>query len=289
MKFKSYKIDKNYDHTYYFLKDIGFSESFITAIRKKEGSILINDSKANTRSPLFSGDVLKIDLDSKKKSTFKTNDMPLTILYEDDFLLIVNKPSGITSSPSKSHYNKNLSGAILGYMQQKDENFVLRMINRLDKDTAGIIIVAKDIETYKNIGKIEKTYYAVCKGIIENNLIIDKPIETITKDGINEIKRVISPTGKAAKTFVTPVEKLKNSTLLEINIEHGRTHQIRVHLSSIDHPLVGDELYGEKSSLISHSALVCKSVKFKHPSTDKIVEISIDFPEDFQNLINLLR
>lgn len=289
MKFKTYNIDKNYSNTYYFLKDIGFSESFITLLRKKEGSILINENISTTRSPLFSGDILKIDLDSKKKSNFKTNDLPLNIIYEDDYLLIVNKPSGITTSPSKSHYNENLSGAILGYMQQKDENFVLRMINRLDKDTSGIIVVAKDIETYKNMGKIEKTYYAICKGVINDFITIDKPIKTINNDGINEIKRIISDVGKPAKTFVEPIEKLKNATLLKIVLEHGRTHQIRVHLSSINHPLIGDEIYGEKSSLISHSALVCKNISFKHPTTEQKISLEIDFPEDFKNLIKLLK
>lgn len=287
MKFKTYLIDKNYENVYYFLKDQGFSEIYISSLRKKSGQILINNQVANTRSSLKAGDFLMINLSAKKASSFKPNMLKLDIIYEDDQLLIVNKPSGLTTSPSRSHYDENLSGAILNYMQEKDPDFVVRIVNRLDKDTAGIVIVAKDIITYNKIGEINKVYHAICSGIIEHDTTINEPIETISNNGINQLKRIVSPLGKPAKTFVKPIKILDdNSTLLEISLEHGRTHQIRVHLSHINHALIGDEVYGTKSDRISHTALLCKEIEFTHPKTGKKINLEVDYPEDFKLLLS---
>ena len=288
MKEMAYKIEKDYKHVYYFLKDMDFSEAFITLLRKNDKSIMINNSFANTKSPLSSGDILKIALDLKEKSSFLSNNEPIDIVFEDDYILVVNKPSGVSCSPSRSHYSQNLAGSILGYMQQKDPNFVLRMKNRLDKDTAGLVIVAKDILTYNKLENIDKTYHAICSGIIDKNLTLDFKIKTIVKDNINELKRVVSEDGKSAKTFVTPIKKLNNSTLLSLKLENGRTHQIRVHLSHINHPLIGDEIYGKKSKFISHTALICDEISFLHPTTKKKINLKINFPKDFENLIKIL-
>ncbi|MBO5394964.1 MAG: RluA family pseudouridine synthase, partial [Clostridia bacterium] len=201
-----------------------------------------------------------------------------------------NKPSGLTCMPNSSHYTHNLSGAIAYYMQNKEENFVVRILNRLDKDTAGIIIVAKDSISQKEIKDVNKIYYAICQGIIDGPLVIDKPIKTISVNGFNQHKREISPDGQAAKTFVTPLKlsKQQNISLIKLELEHGRTHQIRVHLSSIGHPLLGDELYGEKSELISHTALVCKEISFFHPYLNKTLSFEIDFPDDYLFILGAL-
>lgn len=285
MRYQKIIADKEYSTIYHLLKSNNCSEIFITSLRKARGLILKNKEIANTRTPVKENDEIEIALNTHKKSEFKTNQIPLNIVFEDDYLLIVNKPANLTCSPSKSHYDENLAGAILGYMLKKDENFVLRMINRLDKDTSGIIIVAKDTFSYANIGEINKSYHAVCSGIIDKGITIDKPILTINNNGINQLKRVVSNEGKKAKTYITPIKQFKDKTLLSVKIEHGRTHQIRVHLSSIEHPLIGDELYGEKSHLINHTALICKEIEFKHPITKQEIHLEIEYPEDFKNLL----
>lgn len=285
MKFETHLIDRDYETVYYFLKDQGFSETYISSLRKKTGQILINNQIANTRSKLQAGDFLMLNLSTKRASRFKTNDISLDIVYEDEQYLVVNKPSGLTTSPSRSHYDENLSGAVLNYMQEKDPDFVVRIINRLDKDTAGLVIIAKDSVSYNKIGKIEKTYYAICTGILDKNMTLDYPIETISNNGINQLRRIVSPLGKAAKTYVTPIECFNNLSLLEIKLEHGRTHQIRVHLSHIGHPLLGDEVYGEPSTLINHTALVCKKVCFIHPKTKEKITLEANYPEDFKALL----
>lgn len=288
MKFKELSADKDYENIYYFLKNFGLSERYISSLRKQAGLIFKNNEIANTKTPLKKGDKIKLALTTTKKTIIKPNNLKLDIVYEDEFLLIVNKPSLLSSSPSKSHYDENLAGAIVNYMYKKDANFVLRMINRLDKDTSGMIIVAKDLITYSKINNIDKTYHAIVSGKIEKNLVIDKPIKTINNEGINEIKRVISADGRSAKTFVTPIKPLNDATLVKIKLEQGRTHQIRVHLSSIGHPLIGDNVYGVKSNLISHTALICNKISFLHPFNNKQIELETTYPKDFIALIEQL-
>ena len=285
MKYETFYIDRKYDYIYYYLKDQGFSEVYISALRSKRGLILKNNEIATTRTPLEEGDVLSIAMNIRKKSSFKTNNYPLEIVFEDDYLLVVNKPAGLTTSPSRSHYDENLAGAILNYMQEKDPDFVVRILNRLDKDTSGLVVIAKDIYTYSKLKKIKKKYYALCEGIIDKNMTLDYPIETISNNGINQLRRIVSPLGKPAKTFVTPIKIYKDYTLIEVSLENGRTHQIRVHLSYIGHPLIGDEVYGQQSDKISHTALICHEISFNHPKTNEKIVLQVDFPEDFKKLL----
>ncbi len=285
MKFRDYKIEKDYKHIYYFLKENGFSETYISSLRSKKGYILVNDNPSTTRSPLKLGDILKLCLDTKQKTQILKNSIQLNIVFEDDFYLIVNKPHRLSTSPSKSHYTENLAGAILNYMQKKDPNFVLRILNRLDYDTAGLIIVAKDVESYSKICNIEKKYFAICNGIINKEILIDEPILTIIENGINQQKRVVDLMGKAAQTHVIPVQKFDNKTLISLKLKHGRTHQIRVHLAHINHPLLGDKIYNSEKSNLSHTALICKEIFFLHPFTNKEIFLEIPFSKVFEEIL----
>ena len=243
MKYQKFQIKKKYSSIYYFLKDQGFAENFITNLRKSWGNFKVNGEIVNIRKPLSINDVLEINSNPNKKTTIMQCRLPLDVVYEDEYYLLVNKPSGLSCMPSRSHYTHNLAGAICNYMKDKDDNFVLRIINRLDKDTAGIIIVAKDSISANKIKNIKKIYHAICVGKIEKNLKIEKKIKTITQNGKNEHKRIISEDGKEAVTFVTPIAYTDKHSLISLILEHGRTHQIRLHLSSIDHALLGDTLY----------------------------------------------
>lgn len=285
MGYKSYKIDKNYETIYYYLKSNGFSENFITNLRKKEGFIKVNNKIVNIRKNLKKNDILEIESSPNDKTTIMPCIIALDIVYEDEYYLLVNKPSNLSSMPNKSHYTNNLAGAICYYYKDK-EDFVLRMINRLDKDTSGLILIAKDSIAQKDITNINKTYHAICKGKIDKDLIIDKKIETITHNGINERKRIISDKGKEAITHIHPIKFNNNCSLIELTLVHGRTHQIRLHLSSIKHPLIGDELYGEPSDLINHTCLICKKLSFYHPYLNKELSFEIDYPKDIQDFIN---
>lgn len=283
MAYRNYKINKEYQSVYYFLKENGFSENYISNLRKSWGYIKVNDQIVNIRKALTHGDILEIESSPNNKTDIEKCNLPLDIVYEDEYYLLINKPSGISCMPNKSHYHLNLAGAICNYF--RDDNFVLRIINRLDKDTAGLILVAKDSIAQKDIKNINKVYTAICEGKINKEIIIDKKIQTICENGINNRKRIISENGKEAKTCVKPIKFNDKYSLIELKLEYGRTHQIRLHLSSIGHPLVGDEIYGNKSDKISHTALVCNKLSFYHPYRKEVLKFEIPLPEDFDEFI----
>lgn len=283
--YQTYSIEKDYPHIYKFLKDNHFSERYLTFLRKRMGYIKVNGVPVNIKAPLKSGDKLEVLSDTINNSAIMHCILPLDIVYEDEYYILINKPSGLSSIPTKSHYTHNLAGAVIHYLSQKQDNFTYRILTRLDKDTAGIVLIAKNLLAANSLQAIDKTYYALCHGEISNPTTIDRPILTLSTNGVNQRKRIISPDGKPATTFITPVKSYKGFTLVKITLTHGRTHQIRVHMSSIGHPLLGDELYGKKSNLITHTALLCKEFSFYHPFLKKILYFSIDFPDDFKNLL----
>lgn len=287
--FEEKTVDKDYDRLYYFLKDQKISERHISKLRTNKDFLFVNGINSTMRTKLKKGDIIKFAISFDEKSEFQDCDLPLDIIFEDVNLLIINKPSTLVTTPTRSHYSENLAGAVCNYMAKQTNNFTFRAINRLDKDTSGLVIIAKNLFIYNQIKNIEKEYVAICHGKIDNQVIIDKPILTQKdENGINIMKRVISPLGKSAKTFVNPIKFNDNFSLLSIKIEHGRTHQIRVHLSSISHPLLGDVLYGEKSELISRTALVCQKISFYYPKLNKTVEFSCDLPNDFKSALQKL-
>ena len=283
--FSSYKITKDYDSVYYYLKDNGFSENFITNLRKVKGYILIDSQIATTKSFLPKNATLSICNNPNQKTTIMHCILPLDIVYEDAYYLLVNKPSGISTMPNRSHYSENLGGAICHYLQNNQPDFTLRILNRLDKDTSGLVLVAKNSIAQKDIKNIEKTYLALCEGVIDEPCTISKPILTVRDNGVNQQKRVVSEQGQAATTFVLPIKTIENTTLLSITLKQGRTHQIRLHLSSIGHPLVGDALYGKASDRINHTALCCNKLSFYHPYLKKKLSFSAPLPQDFLSLI----
>lgn len=287
-RFQKYVINKDYRSVYHFLKDNGFSENYITNLRKKMGNIVLNGQSVTIRTGLKQNDILEINSNPNTSTSIMQCIIPLDIVYEDDYYLLVNKPSGLACMPSRSHYYENLAGAICYYMRQKMPSFTLRIINRLDKDTSGIIIVAKDSIAQKEIKDIDKIYYALCEGKIDKEIMIDANIQTITENGINQHKRIVSPEGKPAKTYVEPIRFNDSYSLIKLKLENGRTHQIRVHLSSIGHPLVGDCIYGNKSEFIDHTVLLCSEISFYHPFLNKTLTFKVPFPKDFEELASKL-
>ena len=281
MKTFTFNIKKEYKSIYLFLKQNGFSENYISNLRKSWGNIIVNDQIVNIRQHIYSGDKLQINSSPNAKTTIMQNRLPLDIVYEDDYYLLINKNSGISTMPNKSHYDNNLAGAICNYMAEKDEDFVLRISNRLDKETSGIVIVAKDSISLKELGEVKKTYYAICEGVIKEPICINEKIATLTENGINNIRRIVSPSGKDAVTNVVPIKNNGKQTLCKITLEHGRTHQIRVHMSHIGYPLCSDSLYGTTSPLINRTSLHCKEVSFYHYIKKEMIHIETPLPKDF--------
>ncbi len=284
MKYQVFQIKKDYKSVNQFLRELGISQRFMTFLRKELGRIRLNDIPITMRAQLHSGDKLEIISDTTTKSSIMRCILPINIVYEDEYYLIVNKPAGLATIPTKSHYSENLSGAVMHYLDGQMPT--LRVVNRLDIGTSGLVIFAKNLLAYNKIGKVDKVYYAICEGIIDKPLTIDKPIATLQdENGINIRKREISESGKHATTFATPISHHNNLTLVKLTLLQGRTHQIRVHMSSIGHPLLGDSLYGNASPLISHPALICKELTFTHPFTNQKLNLSVDFTDEFKYLI----
>lgn len=267
---------------YFFLKTNGFSEHFIKNLRKNCQSIKINGNFSTMRSQISPSDTLEILKNPNMKNSTPICDGEIDILFEDDDFLIVNKPHNLSCLPTRSHIANNLGGKILNYMLQKDENFVLRVKNRLDREASGIVIVAKNPIAYNNLNSVKKEYHAICERNFEDkNFTINRPILTVTKNGINEIKRIISDDGKPSITHVNVIKNFENTSLLSISLETGRTHQIRLHLSSIGHSLLGDTLYGTPTKE-NHAFLLLKKVEFTHFRTNKQVKIEVPYPNDWK-------
>lgn len=281
---------------YFYLKNHRFGEHYIKNLRNSEGSIQLNGKPVNVREKIKCGDILEIEQNPNKKTSIQLCDGDLEILYEDNDFLIVNKPHNLTCTPTRSHFSNNLGGQVCKYMKDKDDNFVLRVMNRLDRETAGIVVIAKHVIAANNI-KIDKEYHALCNGNIKSPFTIDKPILTKVNNGINEHKRLISPDGKRSVTHVTPLKNFKGTCLIKLILETGRTHQIRVHMQSCGHSLIGDTLYGNNTSntqsapkeknpskttpVPSHALLLLKKISFTHFRNNKEIEIEIPYPSDW--------
>ncbi len=278
-EFETFKITETQNlkqpTIYFWLKTNGFSENYIKHLRT-ENKIILNNKPSNVREKIKVGDTLKIASNPNKGTAIEKCEGNIEILYEDDDFLIVNKPHNLACMPTRSHYLNNLGGQICNYL---GNNFTLRVINRLDKETAGIVVIAKNVIACNNI-TLEKEYHAICHGHINTQLTINQPILTIQENGINQHKRVISPNGKPSITHVYPIKQYKNTTLIKLILETGRTHQIRVHLSHINHPLVGDTLYGTQNP--SHTFLLLKKIKFVHFRTNQTHTIEVKYPSDWK-------
>lgn len=229
-------------------------------------------------------DYLSIDMSLFEKMDYLPEVNELEILYEDDYILVVNKPAGIIVYPDQFDKTGTLVNLVAGYYQKNHLDLTIRHCHRLDKDTTGCLIFAKDFITHSAMTslfeshQIEKIYWAKVEGTISHASRIDFPIG---KDRHINGKMVVTKVGKKATTLYKPLSTTRQTTLLEVKITTGRTHQIRLHLSTIGHPIIGDKLYGSK--LDSPLLLHCKSLQWIHPITQNKLTIEAPLPKSFQN------
>ena len=242
---------------------------------KKQGSVIF------TNAILHTGDVITLDLcdENEKSEGILPSDTPLNIAFENEDVLIVNKPYDMPTHPSHGHYTDSLANAVMGYYNKKGENFVFRAVTRLDRETSGLCVIAKNAFTHGFLIKqlhsddFLREYTALVHGVIEEAGFVEAPIRRREQ---SIILRCVAPDGDYAYTLYTPIEKRADTTLLRLKLKTGRTHQIRVHMSHIGHALVGDGLYGidKNERLCLHSS----RVKLKLPFTNETVELSSDIP-----------
>ena len=251
--------------------------------------VLLNNKQIDTRSSINIGDNVKIDLNYEEENdNIVPVKMNLDILYEDDCLLIINKPAGIAVHPSILHFEDSLSNGIRFYFDSIGLKKKIRPVNRLDLDTSGIIVFAKNefvqecLIRQMNNNIFKKEYIAIVTGHLkEKSGVINLPI---ARKENSIIERCISEKGQNAITKFEVIKELDSMSVVKCFLETGRTHQIRVHFMAIGHPLIGDSLYGSKSSLINRQALHCYSISFVHPITKEVLNITCNLPKDMENI-----
>lgn len=291
MELKYINNNDNYKKILDVLKlEFNMSDRLILKL-KKNNKIYLNENLAYTWSPINIGDEIcaKIDFEEESSNIVPTP-ISLSILYEDDALLIVNKPPFMPVHPSALHYSDSLSNGIKYYFNSIGFNKKIRPINRLDKDTSGIVLFAKNEYIQECLVKqmkskaFVKEYIAVLDGILpEKQGTISAPI---TRKENSIIEREVSDNGETAITHFELIKTVDNMSLVKFTLETGRTHQIRVHSKYLGHPIIGDTLYGLSSPLINRQALHAHKVSFIHPIAKEKVSITADLPYDISSLLN---
>ena len=264
----------------------------------EQGHILVNGKKQKVSYKVSKGDIISIEEVKVQPIELKAQEIPIEIIYEDNDIIVVNKPKGMVVHPANGNPDGTLVNAIMAICKDSLSGIggEIRpgIVHRLDKDTSGLLIVAKNDKAHVNMSEqiknheVKKTYIALVRGIVkENEATIDMPIGRSTSD---RKKMAVTKNGKNAVTHIKVLKRYDKYTLLQVNIETGRTHQIRVHLSYIGYPIVGDCTYsnGKNEFGIVGQCLHSKLLEFKHPITGKEMKLEAPLPEYFENILKEL-
>ncbi len=267
------------------LNRFSMSGGLVTSLKKNPEGIMVNNERQNVTYLFAKGDILKITIEEEASANIEPVEIPLNIIYEDEDLLAINKPYGMPTHTSMGHRTDTLANGVLYYLNKTGEPHTFHAVTRLDKDTSGIVLIAKNRYTHDLLSrllrrdKIDKKYFAIICGRLEGEGVINAPIDRIS-DSI--IKRGISKDGLEAITHYKSVIANDEYSAVNVMPKTGRTHQIRVHMSSIGHPLAGDDMYGGIMSAKRHM-LHCSELSFIHPITRKnlvlCAELSADIVE----------
>lgn len=273
-----------------FLKQKGFSRQIIIQLKKTSQGILVNNQWAYVRTPLRTNDILTLRLlEEAPSENIVPVSLPLDIIYEDEDILLINKPADMPVHPSINNYDNTLANGIAHYYKMQGETFVFRCINRLDRDTTGLLIIAKNalsasiLSNQMKKREIHRTYLAIVSGNPKKDT--DTITAPIARKENSAIERCIDfQNGEQAVTHYQVITSREDYSLLKLSLETGRTHQIRVHMKYIGNPLLGDYLYNPDFSKIQRVALHSYRLNFIHPITEKNMDFSIPLPEDMANL-----
>jgi 23S rRNA pseudouridine1911/1915/1917 synthase len=256
---------------------------------KFRGLITRNGDHVLVNETVQTGDEIAVMVAREEAETVVPEEMPLSVRYEDDDFMVIAKPAGLVVHPTGNHPGGTLANGVVAYWQKRGEQRRFRAVNRLDKDTSGLLIVAKNQWVHEQFsrmqqeGSLQRIYQAIAEGQVEpDEGTIDAPI------GLAEnsfITRQIRSDGQAAVTHYRVLARGKELSFLELKLKTGRTHQIRVHLSSRGHPLAGDDLYGGQRSLIGRQALHAARISFFHPRSGTPMNLLEPLPDDMQQLL----
>lgn len=277
-----------------YLRAIGISASLLARLKRREDGIVLNGRRVTVRAVLSAGDCLDLAVeDSAAPEKILPTDLPLEILLQTPDFLVVNKPPMMPTHPSHGHFTDTLANALAFHFSTQSEPFVPRFINRLDRDTTGVVLVARHALAAATLSslmaerKITKRYLALVRGRLDTPTVIETGIRRRTE---SIIFREVCPVGEGdfAKTEVIPLACNDALSLVRLIPHTGRTHQLRVHLASVGHPLLGDGLYGETSDLIDRHALHAAGLSFSYPDGGEQYHIGAPLPADWGKALALL-
>ncbi|QCK28551.1 RluA family pseudouridine synthase [Streptococcus pyogenes] len=263
----------------------------------KQGLVLVNGQQKKAKYTVQAGDVICFELPKEEVLEYQAQNIPLDIIYEDDALAIINKPQGMVVHPSAGHPSGTMVNALMYHIKDLSSiNGVVRpgIVHRIDKDTSGLLMVAKTDAAHQALAeelkakKSLRKYLAIVHGNLPNDRgLIEAPIGRSEKD---RKKQAVTAKGKEAVTRFTVLERFGDYSLVELQLETGRTHQIRVHMAYIGHPVAGDPLYGPRKTLSGHGQFLhAKTLGLTHPMTGKEMIFTVEAPEIFQKVLKLLR
>lgn len=288
MKLSYINLNKYFNVKEVLKAEFSMSDRLLLKLKKLD-KIYLNGKVTSVNHPIVENDLIECHLDyDEDNSNIVPTKISINIIYEDEAYLVVNKPAGIPVHPSTDHYTDSLANGVIFYFNQIGLKKKIRPVNRLDKDTSGIVIFAKNeyiqeclIKQMKNKQFIKK-YIAIVNGNLDNlEGIINAPI---ARKENSIIERCVSETGDTAITHYKVLKRNDNFDVIECILETGRTHQIRVHFAYLGHSLLSDTLYGVSSPLINRQALHAYEVEFIHPITKQKVKYIADIPDDFKNI-----
>lgn len=263
----------------------------------KQGLVLVNGQQKKAKYTVQAGDVICFELPKEEVLEYQAQNIPLDIIYEDDTLAIINKPQGMVVHPSAGHPSGTMVNALMYHIKDLSSiNGVVRpgIVHRIDKDTSGLLMVAKTDAAHQALAeelkakKSLRRYLAIVHGNLPNDRgMIEAPIGRSEKD---RKKQAVTAKGKEAVTRFTVLERFGDYSLVELQLETGRTHQIRVHMAYIGHPVAGDPLYGPRKTLSGYGQFLhAKTLGLTHPMTGKEMIFTVEAPEIFQKVLKLLR
>ncbi len=274
-----------------YLRRRGYSRQNLTELKKMPDSVLVNGTGCILKKILSAGDELEVRIEETEKcEKILPSEIPLNIVYEDEDLLVVNKPAGLPMHPSMKNYEYSLANALVWHYQQKGKLFVFRCANRLDRDTSGLTVVAKHMVSANILSamgyrhEIQREYLAIVRGKVRpDSGIIDAPLSR--KEGSVIERKVDFEHGEHAVTHYRVLEEKSGHSLVLLRLETGRTHQIRIHMKYLGFPLIGDYLYNPDMEYIGRQALHSYHLSFLHPITQEKMDFTAPLPEDMRKVL----
>ena len=273
-----------------YLKEKEISKTALTDIKFNGGFLSVNGQEVNVRYIMKSGDYIRVEFPPEVPSEgLKGEETPLEIIYEDEYLLVINKPSGMNTIPSREHPNGSLANGLISYYERRGLSATTHIVTRLDRDTSGLVLIAKHSHVHhlfskqQRAGGVKRRYEALAEGVFDmEEGKIEQPIAR-KKDSI--IEREVHPDGQYACTLFEVIKRYDDFTHILLRLLTGRTHQIRVHMSYSGHPLLGDTLYGGNKNKISRQALHCCELSFVHPFLKKELQFNASLPMDINGVL----